>query len=478
MAGVVLAAARHFDLAPDVVFASIAGQERGWLFGARCDRIEVGATISLEVPFAADSGAFWIHGRIRRLRPDALLEIEHAQPWRGRTTVRLSASRTAGTRVALTCELDEGGAEWLVRRAGLPSFSPSRPGVRRVGLLTSKTGSAAIFALATENVGILAVEDINADGPDRPYELVVGDDATSTVTAEREVDRLADAGCRVIVACVTSASFAAAQRAARRRGVLIIHSLLNEGGRPLASAVRLGERPQRQLRAAVGPLMRHSGGSRWFIVGHTYSWSLAAGRAAREVIPAAGGTIAGEARLPLGHGDYRPVVERIMRSGADLVLSSLVGEDEVRFERASHAAGLRARATTLSLVMEESTLEHIGRRQAAGVWAAMAYFEALPTEVNRDFVRRYRARFGTWAPPVSSLSESVYSAFMLLERALASEPEGSPLQLSRSLRRVRRETPRGMLSFDEGETYTQDIHLAVAGMSGFRLQEIPRARTN
>ena len=470
MPGLVLATARHVDVPPEAVYNSIAGTDGGWLFGASCDRLEVGATISLEIPFAHGDRAFRIHGRIRRLQPHTMVQIEHAQPWRGCVTLRLTPTPNGGTRVALSSDVDESGVEWLVRRAGLPSFVPPNPHTRRVGLLTSKTGTGAVFALATENVATIAVEDINADGPDMPYELIVGDDATSPTMAEREVDRLADAGCRVIVASVTSASFTAAQRAARRRGVLVVHSLLNEGGGPLSSAVRLGERPEQQLQRAVGPLMRMTGGSRWFIVGHTYSWSLAASRVARSVIPGTGGTIAGEARVSLGHVDYRPVVERIARSGADLVLSTLVGDDEVDFERASHSAGLRAVATTLSLVLEESTREHIGVAQSEGLWAAMAYFEDLPTDVNRDFVRRYRARFGPWAPPVSTVSESVYSAFMLLERALAAEPDGSPIRLSRALRSVRRLTPRGLLFFGDSETYTQDMHLAVAGRSGFQLQ--------
>ena len=41
------------------------------------------------------------------------------------------------------------------------------------------------------------------------------------------------------------------------------------------------------------------------------------------------------------------------------------------------------------------------------------YFEQLPDAANAAFLRRYRRTFGAFAPPVSSISESVYEAVHL-----------------------------------------------------------------
>jgi len=113
-------------------------------------------------------------------------------------------------------------------------------------------------------------------------------------------------------------------------------------------------------------------------------------------------------------GDYRiGLLTSKSGPGADLVLSTLVGADEVAFERQCLAMGLRARCRTLSLVLDESTRERIGDAAAAGLWTAFGYFQQLPTAENRAFLARYRDAFGPCAPPVSTLSESTYSAVHL-----------------------------------------------------------------
>ncbi|MDQ1205835.1 ABC transporter substrate-binding protein [Microbacterium sp. SORGH_AS_0862] len=464
MSGIVLTATRDVALTPEAVFETLGS----WLFGASFERLEVGRPLTLTVPFGGAASGFTIFGRIRRIVWGQSIVIEHSQPWRGTVRLRLTPL-PIGARVTLSCDVDDAGVGWMVRRTGIPSSAPESARGRRWGLLTTKSGSGAVFALGTENAALLAIDELNAAGAGMENDLVVGDDGTDPAMAAVEAERLIAAGCRVIVAAVISASFTAVQQVAQRHGVLAVHSVLNEGGRPARSVLRLGERPADQLRAALTPLMRETGGSRCYIVGHTYSWSRSAARVARGMLADLGAGVAGEARLPLGHHDYAPVVERIRRSGADLVLSTLVGDDEVRFERSSHELGLRSTATTLSLVLDESTREHIGAEQSAGVWAAMGYFEASPSSVNQAFVARYRARFGAWAPPLSSLSESVYSTILLLERALADDPDATADAWARAVRQVRLETPRGLLTFGDGETYASTIRVAIAGQTGFHL---------
>jgi len=464
VSGIVLTATRDVALTPEAVFETLGG----WLFDASFERLEVGRPITLTVPFGGAASGFTIFGRIRRIVWGQSIVIEHSQPWRGVVRLRLTPLPT-GARVTMMCDVDDAGVDWMVRRTGMPSSVPESARGRRWGLLTTKSGSGAVFALGTENAALLAIDELNAASASGENDLIVGDDGTDPAMAALEAERLIAAGCRVIVAAVISASFTAVQQVARRHGVLAVHSVLNEGGRPARSALRLGERPAHQLRAALTPLMRATGGSRCYIVGHTYSWSRSAARVARGMLAERGAGVAGEARLPLRHPDYAPVVERIRRSGADLVISTLVGDDEVRFERASHELGLRSTATTLSLVLDESTREHIGAEQSAGLWAAMGYFEASCSPVNQAFVARYRDRFGAWAPPLSSMSESVYSTILLLDRALVTEPDAAPEALVRAVRRVRLETPRGLLRFGDEETYASTTRVAVAGRSGFDL---------
>jgi urea transport system substrate-binding protein len=55
-----------------------------------------------------------------------------------------------------------------------------------------------------------------------------------------------------------------------------------------------------------------------------------------------------------------------------------VGADEVAFERQWLAIGLRPRRRTMSLALDQSTLERIGDRAAAGLWTAFGYSSSCP----------------------------------------------------------------------------------------------------
>ena len=124
------------------------------------------------------------------------------------------------------------------------------------------------------------------------------------------------------------------------------------------------------------------------------------------------GTVLGESYLPLGSRNFHSLIDDISTAGADLVVSSFVGQDQVRFEKEFASAGLRSSIRTFAPLFDEATLEHIGPA-ANGVWNVLGYFNDLQTAENRDFLGRYLAVFGDCAPPVSGVAESVYNAVHL-----------------------------------------------------------------
>ena len=87
------------------------------------------------------------------------------------------------------------------------------------------------------------------------------------------------------------------------------------------------------------------------------------------------GSVAGEVYVPLGTTDFSRIIESIADSGAELILSTLVGHDEVFFERQCAQHGLRATTRTFALVLDEATQQLIGNSDADGVWAAFGYFQ-------------------------------------------------------------------------------------------------------
>lgn len=438
--------------------------DSGWLFSAECDSVRPGATVSLEFPMpgVASDGTVRILGRLSKVVPGKLIVLSHDQPWSGRTRIAFDAVQAGSTKVTVRVELDDDGIAWLTRRLGLDYSRGADGGRHRVGLLTSKTGPGAIFAVACENLAHLSIDEVNADGGvhGSPLELMIGDDGTDAVEGVREAQRLISSGCRIIIASVTSATFEAVRRAVEPTGVPLVHAVLNEGGEGSTNVMRCGERPWTQLSTAGRPLMQDAGVSNWFLVGNDYSWSHGAHAAARRVLPSGGGRIAGEILVDHGTTDFAEAIERIRRSGADCILSSLVGADEVAFERQAYDAGLRDVSKTLSLVLDESTHERIGPEAARGLRAVSGYFEGLESRGNREFIERYRSRYGRWAPPISSFSRGVYEAVQLYVRAARSEQEGDLEAVARSMRRIAEQSSARLAWTGHGGLEIPAMHVA------------------
>ena len=474
MAVLALTVEQRIDAPPGAVFDLFgAGSGAGWVFDAVCDRVAAGAAVTLHAPLGGPSDQpIEMLGRIIRVRPphpaSGRVEIKLDVPWRGRLRMLFDADG-AGTRVRIVADLDDEGLRWLMRRRGHHVQDQPVGGDHPVGLLTSKSGPGSVFATATENLATMAVDEINAEGGirGRPVRLVVGDDGTDPALGAVEARRLVRSGCRVIMATTTSATFARVSDALRSAGVLLVHTPMNEGGLGGDLRVQLGERPDQQLRAAAGPMMREARGRRWFLAGNDYVWPRAVHTAARRVVAERRGQVVGEAFAPLGTRDFTPVIEAVLASGADLVLSSFVGADLVGFERQCHAMGVRDRARSLALALDEPTRERIGDAAGTGMWGVSGYFEQLPEEANAAFLRRYRQTFGGFAPPVSSISESAYEALHLYAAAARRAGEDEPRTVARELRRSRSAFPRGTVMVDGPETVWQQLFLAEATPGGF-----------
>jgi urea transport system substrate-binding protein len=470
MQTVVLVAGEHHPVSAAELYDSFgSGSCGGWLLDAVCDSVRLGSAVSARIPLGAGAPDVLLLGRIGKCVPGAKITIVHDQPWRGRIHLRF-LDEPDGASLRVSAELDDAGLAWWMEQRGWRPAQSVDPDVHRIGLLTSKTGPGAIFAIACEYLARMAVDEINADGGIRGHrvELAVHDDATDPGRAAIEARRMVQDGCRAIIASVTSASFEAVRSAAAPAGIALIHPVLNEGGRGEANVFRWGERPLAQIRAAAPLINRDGSDPRWYHIGNDYSWSHGAHRAAVRAIDETGGTITHHSFTPLGTTDFTPLIDRIRASRASSVLSSLVGADEVAFERQLWESGLRDRCSVLSLVMEESTHERIGAKAADGIWTAFGYFGALDSESNQELRRRYVDAYGNWAPPLSSISEAVYEAVLLYAVASRSTHNGAADTLC-GLRRVSADLPRGHVELNGPQVMKQRMLVGQSAGNGYRL---------
>ena len=208
-----------------------------------------------------------------------------------------------------------------------------------------------------------------------------------------------------------------------------IYTPLYEGGECTPGVFAIGETPARQLQPAIAWLARHEAPRRWALLGNDYVWPLVSNRLARHYIAQSNGVVVAEDYVPLHTTDFGAQIDTLLRTGADAVLLSLVGEDAIAFNRAFGRQGLARSALRLSCAIEENELLAIGAENTERLFVASSYFAALTTDANLAFKERYHAHFGSRAPTLNSLGQSTYEGVhflaALFEQGLA-EPANWP----------------------------------------------------
>ena len=432
------------------------GNTAGWPILKHCRNLEVGAAVMFTIPHP-DGSTIESSGRIVEVLNEQLVNIAQETPWSGRIRVDLKPI-AGGTRITVKVQLGSECLPWFAV-ATEPESEERTPGALKIGLLAPLSGTAGLLGRAVANAATLAVEELNTSSGfgRRPAELVVADDRTDQGAALTAFNHLTvTEQCDVVVACISSASLQAIRPHAKARGTLFLAAAMSEHTPAGAHFFQFGETPLDQLAASVPLMMERTNSRHWFIIGSDYVWPRSIGMVANEVIDRHDGVIAGEHYQPLGTAQFDEVIDRISTSGADLILSSLVGIDAVLFERAFFESGLRSKFRTLATNFDDSLLDHTGRAVADGIWSTQEYFMPTLADEMDSVARRYRERFGELAPRLSSMAKSVYDSIHLYAQALGIAKSAEPAEISAVLHSARLGGSR-LLSRDRGTVLTTEL---------------------
>lgn len=446
----------------------------GWLFDAACDTVARGAVVRFLMPLP-DGQVVLATGRIADVQTNRRIVILQETPWTGRMVLTFRAQGQQCL-IRLGVTVSDECIAWLGRSAGgQPSESDPETEDRgvRVGLLVSLSGTAGLLGRASQNAAQLAIEELNQDGGvcGLPVSLHIGDESTSPLVALREFNRLTETvGCDVVVAMMSSASMALVRPVARARRTLLLYTPAAESGPFSEHIVHFGERPYDQLAYSIPLLMKTTGGRGWFLVGNRYSWPETVLRVGKNVIEQTGGKLLGARFLPMGQSCFDEVLEAVEASGADHLISAMVGADAVAFERSFFARGLREKVRTIATLFDDVVREHVGDDAAAGIWSPLDYFFACDHADGGALAKRWQSRFGAVSPPLSSTAKSVYDAVHAYGQSAHLARSITPDDVARAMWTLQPPTSP-LLIRSAGRSYPTSIAEAVRG--GFALRETP-----
>ncbi|NRA87073.1 MAG: substrate-binding domain-containing protein, partial [Rhizobiales bacterium] len=196
--------------------------------------------------------------------------------------------------------------------------------------------------------------------------------------------------------------------------VPFIYTPLYEGNEKTPGIYALGETPDNQLHPALEYLSKKLKVSKWAFIGNDYVWPRTSHAHAKQFLENKNYKIAFEKYVDFGLNKFEPILDEIVKSGADAVLVSLVGQDLIDFNRAFGARKLHENIIRLSGALEENGLLAIGARNSKNLYSTASYFSNIPTARNQLFKENYYNLHGENAPSLNTLGQSIYEGIHFL----------------------------------------------------------------
>ncbi|WP_254981857.1 substrate-binding domain-containing protein [Rhodopseudomonas palustris] len=342
----------------------------------------------------------------------------------------------------------------------------------KIGLLVPQEGPCGIWAPSCEASAVLAIAELNHHGGvlGRDLDLIVANAGATDASAREAAAALATmSDVDVVVAMVTSSARTLVAAELKKRRVPFVYTPQFEGGVLDPDVMTVGETADDLLKPGLSWLATEKQASRFFLIGNDYVWPLQSMGRAKRIIRDIGGAVVGNAVVPFGVEDHEALLRRISDARPHVIVSWLLGNEAVVFNRAFAESGLSSRILRFSTAIDETILYAIGESCTANLYVASGYFSCLRSHNNSAFLERYHDLFGETPPPMNAFGESLYEGVHCVAGLVEAAESLQPIDLRRKVgRAAQQRTARG---FKGGIVAgaTHPIHLAVADGHDFRV---------
>jgi urea transport system substrate-binding protein len=297
----------------------------------------------------------------------------------------------------------------------------------KIGLFIALSGPASLFGPTQKACAELATEEINKAGGilGRQIKLIPTDAGGPPAESTKSAIRLMlEENVDMFVGSHDSATREALVATIKGKAPYI-YTPVYEGGECAFNTYVVADTPEQQIRPSVAYMMKDRGAKSVYLIGDDYVWPRKCNEHAKKYVADNGGSIVAEEYVPFGAPNkFEEIVTRIKSAKPDMVLITLVGADNVNFNRTFAGFGLDKDIARLSLLLEENTLLGIGPESSNNLFSSMSYYANAPGEANKKFKAAYFAKFGDKAPQLGLIGADCYGGIYCAQ-ALATKAGGT-----------------------------------------------------
>lgn len=340
-----------------------------------------------------------------------------------------------------------------------PAFAQAK-----IASIFDLTGSLNIYGIQQNQALELAVEDINNNGGLLGEKVaVVAYDAQSEQSKFTQYANTAIMRDRVnaMFGGLTSSAREAIRPAVRKANIPYFYSALYEGGTCDKQTFVTGPTASQQLSVLIDWAVKKYG-KKIYIMAPDYSFGTISAHWIHAYAEALGAEVVGEEFLALTITDYVPTIQKIQSSKPDFVVALPVGANQTGFLEQFAAAGLKETIGVVSTNYGSGNQQVVVSPKAGkGLIANQGYFMEVDNPTNAEFVKRWRAKYGSDTPVISEAVD-VWNAVQLWAAAvrkadtLESDAVIAALESGLTL-----DAPNGMVKLEPGSHHLrQNIYIA------------------
>lgn len=295
----------------------------------------------------------------------------------------------------------------------------------KVGVLHSLSGTMALSERSVAEASLLAVEELNRRGGvlGRKVEPILIDGQSNwDVFADQAENLITNHEVSAVFGCWTSACRKTVKPVFERLDHVLFYPVQYEGLELSPNIIYTGAAPNQQIIPATKWTIDNVG-KRIYLVGSDYVFPRTAHAIIRTQVAALNGQIVGESYIHLGGTDFSAIINDIKEKQPDIIFNTINGDSNLAFYKQLRAQGIRSQdIPVMSFSLAESEVQVIGPDLVAGDYAARNYFQTIKSDQNKEFVSKYRKRFGPDKVTTAPMEAAYFGVFMW---AQAVEESGS-----------------------------------------------------
>jgi len=330
--------------------------------------------------------------------------------------------------------------------------APSDDGSVKVGLVVSLTGASsptAALAIQGATVAIAQANSAHMAGKKRLV-LVNADDQSGPDGAGRACAALVSRDHVVaIVGLESTAAITACSRAISAANVPYFAALPSGASVCLANMFVFGFTPNQQVTPLIDYLARNQSSRTFYLLATDEAVARDSFRVAALKIHDGGGSIVGTTYRPAGTAQFGSDIAAIAAARPDVVLTGLVGEDEVVFQKQFRSEPRVAGIKQAGLWLDAATARAIGPA-AVGVFVSQDFNSADTSPATQAWLTALLTKFGDGAIP-TSIGAEAYDATLSASTAISRAQSTSGEAIATAAAAVSFEGPRGPIKLLPGE---------------------------